>query len=364
MGVMVPVRLGSRRRQAGCSQQALAARVGISRQALNAIEGGRQSPSVVVALALARELRCRVEDLFGEEVFERLEVELVGGRGGSRVAAGQVGGRWVAHALGGADYEASDGVVVEVDAGGRGRVEVHGGSASVGQNVLVAGCAPLLATLARGAGERFAGVQPRWIRASSGRALELLERGLVHIAGLHTVEGAGGGNAEVVRRRFGGQEMLLVNLITWRQGLLLARGNPMGLRPDDLGRPGVRLAWREEGSGARRLLMEALGRSGVEQAPGGPLLEGHMEVGMAVASGAADAGVAIEAAAVAFGLDFIPMSSERFDLALPLALAEGGAGRVLDKVDSAAFRAEAAAFGGYGVGSTGQAIEIAASGAG
>ena len=76
MDSTVIVRLKERRVGAGLSQQALASRAGISRQALSAIEGGHQNPSVQVALGLSRALGCRVEDLFSLEAASVIEVEV------------------------------------------------------------------------------------------------------------------------------------------------------------------------------------------------------------------------------------------------------------------------------------------------
>src|SRR5690606_1527580 len=91
--------LRRRREQAGIAQQALAERVGVSRQALIAIEAGRQVPSTTLALQLARALGCRVEDLFvlAPSPSDSLEVELVPGEEGARVIVARVAGRWVGH---------------------------------------------------------------------------------------------------------------------------------------------------------------------------------------------------------------------------------------------------------------------------
>lgn len=359
----VIVRLKAPRERAGLSQQALAGRVGISRQALNAIEGGKQAPSVTIALALAKALRCRVEDLFADDDGAEVLAELAAAEEGvsptARVALGQVAGRWVAHPLHGADYAASDGMLgSEGDGPTRRLVAVHGDLATLADNVLVAGCAPLLGTLARGAAERFAGARMRWVHASSSRALDLLEAGHVHVAGIHHI---GDANADTVGQRFGAAPMLLVNLVTWRQGLLVPPGNPLGLSADDLLRPDLRVAWREPGAGARALLLHTLEAAGVrgDAVPGGPVTRGHVEVARAVATGAAEVGVAIEAAAVAFGLDFVPLTTERFDLALRRDVASTPAvERVLSAVDSRAFRAEASAFGGYATEATGHTTEL------
>lgn len=384
------VRLKRRREELRLSQQALATRVGVSRQALSAIEAGRQNPSVALALALARALQCRVEDLFALSSGAELDVDIVapGQRASGpwprlteRVAVGEVAGRWVAHRLDGADYNTADGLL-----GTDERVELFAEKNSLTGNVLVAGCAPLLGTLERSVGERFADVRMRWIRASSGRALQLLAGGYAHIAGIHLAgDRAGDDNAAVVAARFGEIGALIINLISWRQGLLVAPGNPLGLTAADLCRPGLRIAWREPGAGAHELLARTLAHAGVldvphvshdDQVPDaskvpdvndiqsarGPVAGGHVEVARAVASGAADVGVAIEAAAVAFGLDFIPLSQERFDLVLAGTDPEQPAvRRIFDAIDSPAFRAQAASFGGYSTALTGQTVRVAGS---
>ena len=395
---LVTERLKSRREQAGLSQYALAQRVGISRQAINGIEGGRHVPSVTIALALAATLRCRVEELFALNVSAMIEAEVVQSQRSSssgnepsddtsdtlrgcstgRVIVGRVGGRWVAHPLDGTNYGASDGRLSNVGVGASrvthtdvevSSVELHASLSEdqLGQNVLVAGCAPLLGTLAHSTGERFSDVRLRWVQASSGRALELLERGHVHIAGIHLMnEELDEDNVTVVRARFGGTDMFMMNLITWRQGLLVPKGNPLDLKVEDLRRPGTRIAWREEGAGARKLLLRKLRavEGAGEALPSGPVRLSHMDIARAIASGAADVGVAIEAAAVAFDLDFIPLAQERFDLVLSRSAATFGAvERILSAVDSKPFRADAAAFGGYTTQWTGHTTTLNVEGA-
>ena len=383
------VRLKRRREQLQLSQQALATRVGISRQALSAIESGRQNPSVTTALALASALQCQVEDLFALDQGAAIDAELVRApvrppgpwpQVTHRVAIGEVAGRWVAHRLDGTDYNPADGVLPPAtdhathrDADDRrARVRAFASPEQLAGNALVAGCAPLLSTLDRAVGERFTTVRMRWIQASSERALQLLAAGTVHIAGIHLAgihlidQRAGDDNAAAVRARFGQQGALMVNLIAWRQGLVVARGNPLGLSATDLARPGLRVAWREPGASAHALLARTLARAGLsDNRPeahqlGEILAGGHVEVARAIAAGAADVGVAIEAAAVAFGLDFIPLSEERFDLvvAAPDDAVETPVRRILDVVDSPAFRVRAGAFAGYSTAYTGQATRV------
>lgn len=112
----------------------------------------------------------------------------------------------------------------------------------------------------------------------------------------------------------------LVRLVTRAQGLMLAPGNPTGIRGiADLARTGVRFINRQEGSGTRALLDSMLESGGIEPATirGYSDIEfTHAAVAAHVASGQVDAGFGVEAAATRFGLDFVPLATERYVLAM------------------------------------------------
>lgn len=103
------------------------------------------------------------------------------------------------------------------------------------------------------------------------------------------------------------------------QGLLVARGNPLGLRGvGDLARAGVRFVNRQRGSGTRLWFDRLLAAAGV--APAAVAGYGteeftHQAVAALVASGAADAGMGVHAAADRFGLGFVPLGAETYFLA-------------------------------------------------
>jgi molybdate-binding protein/DNA-binding XRE family transcriptional regulator len=360
------------RSRARLSQSALAERVGTSRQAIIAIEAGRQVPSTTLSLRLASALGCAVEDLFrlggadvstadvapAAEVDEATEVNART----PRVALARVGGRWVAHCLPDAAPTAADGVLID-EAGGSVKTRPLVDRAQLEGNVLVVGCAPLLGALAPRVAMRHRDARATWLSANSTRALDLLEAGWVHVAGIHLAADAGRDNGAVVRERFPDERVLVMNLIRWRQGLVVAPGNPLGLaRPRDLLREGLRFVRREEGAGATKLLRRLL----VEDEAGSSLPDGflaadHADVARLVRCGAADVGVAIESVALSAGLDFIPIAEERFDLVVPGELAdEPGVRRFLEAVDDVAFRMEAKRLPGYDTSLTGHATVLEA----
>ncbi|MCD6306047.1 MAG: helix-turn-helix transcriptional regulator [Deltaproteobacteria bacterium] len=115
-----------------------------------------------------------------------------------------------------------------------------------------------------------------------------------------------------------GQAPGIVNFCKREQGLLVAKGNPRKISGiADLGQPGIRIVNRSAGTGTRLLLDTGLRKAGID----GSRIEGydrevsrHLDVGLEVLSGRADAGPAIHAAAGLLNLDFIPIRWERFDL--------------------------------------------------
>ena len=390
------------RRDLGLSQEALGDRVGVSRHAIMAIEGGRQVPSTTLALRLADTFDCAVKDLFRLGPVPELEVHLPPPRPAAtasppvpspRVSVGRVGDRWAAHPLPAHATGAADAIMVEATAArqadpndgrptaasiaaqpgetaaaGHARVRPVRGMQQLERNVLVAGCAPLLANLAHRVGEGSVDARATWIPASSHRALDLLAAGLVHIAGLHLSGGvASEANVRAVRRHFPGRRMLVVNLTRWRQGFVVAARNPLDIRDaSDLLRPGVRVVGREPGTGADDLFARLLAGEGDGRPDfSGPVAEGHLDVARRVHCGAADTGVAIESAALAWGLGFVPLVEERFDLVIPADIAEASpVSRFLETLDDPGFRAEAASLPGYDTSISGHASTLEAGGAG
>jgi len=133
-------------------------------------------------------------------------------------------------------------------------------------------------------------------------------------------------NEPFVRRLLPGQRVALVTLAERRLGLVLPAGNPLDLRRlEDLTRQGVRFANRQPGSGTRVWLDENLRRLGMDpKAILGYEIEKltHSEVARAVAEGEVNAGLGLESAALSYGLDFVFLTLERYDLAVPASQME------------------------------------------
>lgn len=354
MGLQNSVR--SRRTAAGLSQTELASQCGVTRQALAAIERGRQVPSTAVALGLARALHCRVEDLFSLATPPSMSVPLVA-PSGCRVVLGRVDGTWRAHPLS-FDAAPADGRVTAPGGPGSVMVEPLRDLGDCERNVLVAGCAPLLGLLA-GCLHGRVPARASWIRADSARALDLLADGAVHIAGVHLADASSRhGHRALVRKRFAGRQMAIVGLSLWRQGIAVAHGNPLSIRSvHDTQREHVRLVGRAEGSGAHELLARMLSQAGLaRQASGAQLIaSGHDEVARLVGMGLADAGIVFEGSAIHEGLDFIPLAEERFDLVVPRdRLDATPVAQLLEFLDHREFRAQAACLPGYDLSIAGQ----------
>jgi putative molybdopterin biosynthesis protein len=157
--------------------------------------------------------------------------------------------------------------------------------------------------------------------AGSMDALRALAEGRCMVAGFHVPPLTDGSQvfARGLKPLLKPGRHKLIGCMRRTQGLMVAKGNPLALHDlaDLLLRP-LRFVQRQEGSGTRLLTDQLLARQGVDPAR---LLastvaaeDSHMAVAAAIASGVADAGVGIEAAARAFGLGFVPLMEEDYFL--------------------------------------------------
>jgi putative molybdopterin biosynthesis protein len=193
--------------------------------------------------------------------------------------------------------------------------------------------------------------------------LVALGRGACHLAGSHLLDPSDGSyNLSYLRKHLPGVPVRIIHLAMRQQGLMVAAGNPKDIQAlAELARPGVRFVNRQGGSGTRLLLDTQLAALGIDAGRiDGYRLEEltHMAVAVAVASGAADAGLGVLSAARALGLDFVPVVEEQYDLLIPARFFDTAPLRALvDTVRSATFQARVKALGGYGTARTG--IELA-----
>ncbi len=204
---------------------------------------------------------------------------------------------------------------------------------------------------------------PRLTLASSNvgsfGGLLTLRRGEAHMAGTHLLdEETGEYNVSFVRRYVPDENVVLVTLVHREQGLIVPPGNPLSIESlDDLAREGVRFVNRQRGSGTRVLLDYLLRQRGIEPSGiGGYEREEftHLAVAAAVAGGAADVGAGVLSAARALGMDFVPLSTERYDLAIPMQHYESPLVEpLLSLIRSDDFKRKVDALGGYDTASTG-----------
>ena len=320
--------------EAGSSQQALADLAGISRQAYSAVESGAANPSTEVALRLARALKTNVDYLFSlpDAAPGEMLAELIGVPEldeitplPSRVQLITVGHRILARPLLGS--AATRHALVHASGVTVGRPGNHNQVAvqpfdtqETDMTTLgLMGCDPAGAYLEPGLQRQ--GVQLVWSEEGSYQALLGLARGEGHVAGCHLRDEETGRFNHSWVQRVVPFSCTLIAFAAWQQGLIVAPNNPIGVYSvDDLARPDVKFINRPSGSGSRSLLDRLLQRARISPAEVvgyDSEAGGHLAVASAVASGLADAGVGVEAAATALGLGFVPLEEERYDLVIP-----------------------------------------------
>ena len=188
-----------------------------------------------------------------------------------------------------------------------------------------------------------------------------LRQGLCQISGVHLLDENGEYNTPFVRHLFPDRSMELVTLAYRTQGLMLASGNPRGLKMvADLANPNIRFVNRNPGSGTRLWLDSELRKlkipvekiNGYDRA-----VNTHSEAASLVRSGKADAALGLQAAAHQHGLDFIPLFEERYDLVLSREN-EKLLSPLLDFLQSANFRAELQILTGYNTTNSGNRVSL------
>jgi putative molybdopterin biosynthesis protein len=210
-----------------------------------------------------------------------------------------------------------------IDAGSKVTVHLYRTPAEIERTIVAIGSHDLtLDLLAQFVAGRAEGIRLSSANVGSLGGLIALRRAEAHLAGSHLLDPETGEyNISYVRRYLPGQEVILLTLAGREQGWIVPPGNPKRLSGwNDAVNPDVRFVNRQRGAGTRVLLDYQLGLLGLDaQDVRGYEREEytHLAVAAAVASGTADAGLGIRAAARALELDFLPLAQERYDLIIP-----------------------------------------------
>jgi DNA-binding XRE family transcriptional regulator/molybdate-binding protein len=291
--------LRGRRLECRLTQTELAARAGVSRQLVAAVEAGHNTPAVDAALRLARALATTVEDLFSDSQPE--VVAALGGRlrDGMPLRVGRVADQLVVaeladHGIAGASWATPDGVLAH------GKLRLFQGAASAG--IVVAGCDPALGVaeaLLNGLGARSLLA----LSAPTGTALRALKQGRVHAAVVHGIPSELP-NPPVPVVRW--------HLARWQVGLAVAPKIP----GDSLGAvlySDVPIAQRDPAAASQQAFERASAKAGITQPRAGPHATGHIDAARIAASVNA-AAVTTEAAARAFDLRFLVLEDHNVEI--------------------------------------------------
>jgi putative molybdopterin biosynthesis protein len=191
-----------------------------------------------------------------------------------------------------------------------------------------------------------------------------LRQGLCQFAGCHLPEKANDEfNLSFVRHLFPGRSMTLVVLGYRHQGIIVQKRNPKGIRDiGDFVREDITIANRQPGSGTRLWLDRRLTAMGIDSSQ----IDGyaaevntHYQVSQRISQGKAEAGIAVQGSAEKFGLDFIPLYEERYDLVVPTeAIGDNQFMPLFDRIVSSRFREKVANLGGYNTSRTGETILV------
>jgi len=289
-----------------------------------------------------------------------------------RVVAGKVGDRLLAAPLSrGAGVITSlvraDGIVIlprgvqGIEAGAEVRVRLYHPAKDLERTIFAIGSHDMtLDLLAQYLAERGRRLVSANVGSQGG--LVALRRKEAHLAGSHLLDPQTGEyNISYIRQYLPETPVRLVTWVGREQGLLVRRQNPKGIHSlMDLGRDGVVFINRQRGAGTRVLLDYHLQKLGLvpEKIAGYDQEEyTHLAVAAAVASGRADCGLGVTAAAQALGLDFVPLFHERYDLVIPCEYLQGDfLTPLFDLMGLEEFRQAVMALPGYDVSQMGKVV--------
>jgi len=371
----VRTNLAELRSRRGLGAAELAARVGVTRQTVYAIEAGTYVPNTAVSLKLARALDTTVEAIFQIEPEARApdeiaEATLLGDR--ESMAVGHplrlcsVHGRLVAVAAesGGWGLPPIDALLVDAIGKRRdtakARVRILGEKWRKSNRILLAGCDPSVSILVQSL--QTQGCEAVVAFENSSRSLKFLKDDLVHVAGTHLVEKATGkADLSSITTMFGPNSVAVILYAIWDEGLVTAQDNPKEISGiADLARKDVRFTNRESGAGCRRLLDDLLRKQGIpakhikgyEQ-----ITVGHLPAARLVQSGKVDCCISTQAAARALALHFVPLARKPYHLVIRRGhLNDPAIQTLLGMLEHAAFRQEVESCTGYSMGMAGDRV--------
>ncbi|MGI6453493.1 MAG: molybdopterin biosynthesis protein [Syntrophomonadaceae bacterium] len=196
---------------------------------------------------------------------------------------------------------------------------------------------------------------------SMGGIMSLLRKE-THFSGIHLLDPETGDyNLNYLLKYLPKQNWILINLVKRQQGLIVKKGNPLGIKSlHDLKDPKIRFINRQKGAGTRVLLDFLLAQQNIkaEKINGYNREEyTHLAVAAAVKNNTSDAGLGIFSSAKALDLDFIPVAEERYDICiLPDLLTEDRISHLLDTIHSQEYKKSVQLAGGYNLDLSGSII--------
>lgn len=334
-----------RRLACGLTQAELAARAGVSRQLVAAVEAGRNTPAVDAALGLAHALATSVEELFADKPSE--VIPALGGSlcDGAPLRFGRVAGQLVAseladHGISGATWAKPDGVLDS------GQLRLFPGASPAG--TVLAGCDPAIGV----AEAMLDGLGPRSLLAISAptdTALRALAAGGIHAAVVHGLP-----------HDLPAPPIPLIrwHLARWQVGLAV----PPKLSDHSLEAlvgSGVPFARRDPAAASQQALERARAAAGIGPTPPGPQASGHLDAARLAAT-LDGAGITTEGAARAFHLRFRPLEDHVVEIwAAERWLDHPGINALADLLTTTAFTERIAHFGGYDLAHCGERVERA-----
>lgn len=291
-----------------------------------------------------------------------------------RVKVGKVGDKFVAAPLArGAGAAMSlvraDGFcVIEqnsegVEAGENVQIELYRSRDEIENTAVVIGSHDLiLDVIADMMPNRYANMHVTSTHVGSMGGLMALRRGEAHMAPIHLLDEATGEyNTSYVKRMFK-EPMALIKGVHRIQGIMVKKGNPLGIKGIADLTGDVRYVNRQRGAGTRVLFDYRLKEEGIDVTSINGYereMATHMAVAAAVSSDSADAGMGVLSAAQAMGLDFIEVGVEEYDFAIPQRFLDLPYIKAfIEILQSDEFKARLEELGGYGIAEAGKIVEI------